>query len=315
MATPAILPKTPSYADQVRSFHRFYTRRIGLLQEGLLQSRFSLTEVRVLYEIAHRGKSTASELSNQLGLDAGYLSRILGNFENSGLISRTPSTTDARQSFLALTPRGRQIFAALDKQQNAEVEAMLSKLNLSEQKRLVSCMQVIEEVLRDKPRPRPAYSLRTHRPGDMGWIVHRHGALYSQEYAYDERFEALVAEIVSEFIHNLDPKRERCWIAEKDGEVVGSIFLVKKSKQVAKLRLLLVEPSARGLGIGKGLVSECVRFAHQAGYRKIVLWTQSELPAARHLYEQAGFRLVAKKRHRSWGRADLVAETWALKLQ
>ena len=192
---------------------------------------------------------------------------------------------------------------------------MLGKLHVSEQKHLASSMQRIEELLGERPRPKPAYRLREHRPGDMGWIVHRHGALYAQEYGYNERFEALVAGIVAEFIQNFDAKRERCWIAEKDGEVVGSIFLVMKSKQVAKLRLLLVEPAARGLGIGKRLVSECVRFARQAGYRKIVLWTQSELPAARHLYEQAGFRLVSKRPHRSWGRDDLVAETWALTLQ
>jgi len=216
---------------------------------------------------------------------------------------------------LALTVRGQKIFSSLDRQQSAEVAAMLGKLHVSEQKHLASSMQRIEELLGERPRPKPAYRLREHRPGDMGWIVHRHGALYAQEYGYNERFEALVAGIVAEFIQNFDAKRERCWIAEKDGEVVGSIFLVMKSKQVAKLRLLLVEPAARGLGIGKRLVSECVRFARQAGYRKIVLWTQSELPAARHLYEQAGFRLVSKRPHRSWGRDDLVAETWALTLQ
>jgi len=315
MATHPVLKENSSYVDRVRRFNRFYTRRIGLLQEELVQSPFSLTEVRVLYEIAHREKSTATELSNELGLDGGYLSRILGNFEKSGLVSRTPSATDARQSFLALTVRGQKIFSSLDRQQSAEVAAMLGKLHVSEQKHLASSMQRIEELLGERPRPKPAYRLREHRPGDMGWIVHRHGALYAQEYGYNERFEALVAGIVAEFIQNFDAKRERCWIAEKDGEVVGSIFLVMKSKQVAKLRLLLVEPAARGLGIGKRLVSECVRFARQAGYRKIVLWTQSELPAARHLYEQAGFRLVSKRPHRSWGRDDLVAETWALTLQ
>jgi DNA-binding MarR family transcriptional regulator/N-acetylglutamate synthase-like GNAT family acetyltransferase len=317
MATQGILEKTPSYVDQVRRFNRFYTRRIGLLQEGLLQSSFSLTEVRVLYEIAHRAKSTARELSSDLRLDAGYLSRILANFEKSDLISRTQSTADARQSFLALTPRGRKVFAPLDNQQNTEVDAILGKLTLPEQKQLISSMQAIERLLgeRSRPQPAPAYRLRAHRPGDMGWVVHRHGALYAQEYGYDERFEALVAGIVAEFVQNFDPKHEKCWIAEQEGEIVGSIFLVKKSKQVAKLRLLLVEPAARGLGIGRRLVSECVNFARQAGYKKIVLWTQSELPAARHLYEQVGFRLVSKKPHRSWGRDNLVSETWALNLQ
>ena len=315
MATQPILEKTPSYVDHVRRFNRFYTRRIGLLHEGLLQSPFSLTEVRVLYEIAHRPKSTARELSSDLALDAGYLSRMLANFEKSGLISRTQSTADARQSFLALTPQGRKVFAPLDSQQNTEVEAMLGKLSVFQQKQLVTSMQAIERLLGEKPKPQPAYRLRSHHPGDMGWVVHRHGALYAQEYGYDERFEALVAGIVAEFIQNFDANRERCWIAEQDGEIVGSIFLVKKSKQVAKLRLLLVEPAARGLGIGRRLVSECVNFARQAGYKKIVLWTQSELPAARHLYEQAGFRLVLEKPHRSWGRDDLVSEIWALKLQ
>jgi DNA-binding MarR family transcriptional regulator/N-acetylglutamate synthase-like GNAT family acetyltransferase len=314
MATQAILEKTPSYIDQVRRFNRFYTRKIGLLHEGLLQSPFSLTEVRVLYEIAHRVKSTARELSSDLGLDPGYLSRILANFEKNGLVSRTQSTADARQNFLALTPRGRRVFAPLDSQQNAEVEAMLRRLSVPEQKQLVTSMQVIEGLLGEKPKPKPAYRLRAHRPGDVGWVVHRHGSLYAQEYGYDERFEALVAGIVAEFIQNFDPKREKCWIAEQDGEIVGSIFLVKKSKQVAKLRLLLVEPCARGMGIGRRLVSECVSFARHAGYKKIVLWTQSELPAARHLYEQAGFRLVSKKPHRNWGRNDLVSEIWALSL-
>jgi DNA-binding MarR family transcriptional regulator/N-acetylglutamate synthase-like GNAT family acetyltransferase len=315
MACQCILTQHDSYVDRVRRFNRFYTRRIGLLQEGLLQSPFSLTEVRVLYEIAPGDGSTATELCRRLGLDAGYLSRILRNFEKSGLLSRAPSKADARQSLLYLTAQGRKVFAALEKRQSDEVAAMLGKLSASEQKRLVASMLVIEELLGEQFGRQMAYRIRLHRPGDMGWIVHRHGVLYAQEYGYDERFEALVASIVSEFIQHFDAKRERCWVAEKNGEVAGSIFLVKKSKQVAKLRLLLVEPSARGLGIGKRLVSECVRFAKEAGYRKIVLWTQSELPAARHLYEQAGFRLVSKKPHRSWGRDNLVAETWALKLQ
>jgi DNA-binding MarR family transcriptional regulator/N-acetylglutamate synthase-like GNAT family acetyltransferase len=315
MASQPIATRSDPYIDQVRRFNRFYTRRIGLLQEGLLRSPFSLTEVRVLYEIAHREKPTAAELCKELGLDAGYLSRLLSNFEKNGLLSRMPSKADARQSLLSLTAYGRRVFTPLERRQGEEVAAMLGKLAASEQKELVSSMLVIEKLLGKKSGCSTRYRIRLHRPGDMGWIVHRHGVLYSQEYGYDERFEALVAGIVSDFIQNFDATRERCWVAEKDGEVVGSIFLVKKSAQVAKLRLLLVEPSARGLGIGKRLVSECVHFAREAGYRKIVLWTQSELPAARHLYEQAGFRLVSKKPHRSWGRADLVAETWALKLR
>jgi DNA-binding MarR family transcriptional regulator/GNAT superfamily N-acetyltransferase len=301
----------------VRSFNRFYTRQIGVLREGLLKSPFSLAEVRVLYEIAHRRQPTATDLCKQLGLDPGYLSRILRGFEKRGLARKSVSQTDGRQSLLTLTSRGRKTFSALDARQNDEVAAMLRPLSRAEQSRLVQAMQVIEGLLGSRTEPRTPYILRPHQPGDMGWVVHRHGALYSQEYGYDETFEALVAEIAAKFIQQLDPRRERCWIAEKDGEIVGSVFLVRespKSKTVAKLRLLYVEPSARGLGIGKRLVDECLRFARQVGYKKIVLWTQSELPAARHVYQEAGFRLVQQKKHRSWGRDNLVSEIWELKL-
>ncbi len=297
----------------VRRFNRFYTRQIGVLGEGLLNSPFSLTEVRVLYELAHRSQSTAVELCKELGLDAGYLSRILRAFELRGLIARTPSTADGRQNLLSLTHKGQKVFAPLEARQNTRVGALLAKLSASSQKHLLDSMRTIERLLDPQPQPGTPYLLRPHQSGDMGWIVHRHGVLYAQEYGYDEHFEALVAEIAAEFIQHFDPKRERCWIAEKDGEIVGCVFAVQKSKTVAKLRLLLVEPSARGLGIGKRLVSECVRFARQVGYKKIVLWTQSELLAARHLYEQAGFRLVRKQPHHSWGR-ELVSETWELKL-
>jgi DNA-binding MarR family transcriptional regulator/GNAT superfamily N-acetyltransferase len=303
--------------DAVRSFNRFYTRQIGVLREGLLKSPFSLAEVRVLYEIARRRQPTATEMWKQLGLDPGYLSRILRGFQKRGLIRKSASLTDRRQSLLALTPPGQKIFSALDSRQNDEVAAMLRPLSRNQQSRLVQAMQVIEGLLGPRTEPKTPYILRPHQPGDMGWVIHRHGALYSQEYGYDESFEALVAEIAANFIQQFDPRRERCWIAEKDGEIVGSVFLVRessKSKTVAKLRLLYVEPSARGLGIGKRLVDECIRFARQAGYKKIVLWTQSELPAARHVYQQAGFRLVQHKKHRSWGREDLVSEIWELKL-
>jgi DNA-binding MarR family transcriptional regulator/N-acetylglutamate synthase-like GNAT family acetyltransferase len=298
----------------VRSFNRFYTRQIGVLHEGLLKSPFSLTEVRVLYEIAHREQPTATELCQQLGLDPGYLSRILRGFEKHGLIRKSASQVDGRQSLLELTARGKETFAALDSRQSKEVATKLRQLPASEQARLVQAMHVIETVLGDRPEPKTPYILRNHHPGDMGWVVHRHGVLYAQEYGYDETFEALVAEIAAKFIQHFDPKRECCWIAEKDGEIVGSVFLVKKSKTVAKLRLLLVEPSARGLGIGKRLVDECLRFARQVGYKKMVLWTQSELPAARHIYQEAGFRLVQQKKHQSWGRDDLVSQVWELKL-
>ncbi len=298
----------------VRAFNRFYTRQIGVLREGLLKSPFSLTELRVLYEIAHRQQPTATELCQQLGLDPGYLSRILRGFEKRGLIRKSASQVDGRQSLLGLTARGKETFATLDTRQSAEVATMLRRLPAAGQARLVEAMSVIETVLGDRPESKTPYILRTHQPGDMGWVVHRHGVLYAQEYGYDESFEALVAEIVAKFIQHFDPRHERCWIAEKDGEIVGSVFLVKKSKTVAKLRLLLVEPSARGLGIGKRLVDECLRFARQAGYKKMVLWTQSELPAARHVYQEAGFRLVQQKKHRSWGRDDLVAQIWEVKL-
>jgi DNA-binding MarR family transcriptional regulator/GNAT superfamily N-acetyltransferase len=304
------------HISAVRRFNRFYTRQIGVLGEGLLKSPFSLTEVRVLYEIAHRKLTNATALCQELGLDPGYLSRILSNLEKRALVSKSASQSDGRQSLLQLTTRGRKTFAALDARQSAEVASMLRAVAPAGQSRLVQAMRTIETSLgapsgTDTKIP---YILRSHQPGDMGWVVHRHGVLYSQEYGYDEQFEALVAEIVAKFIQHFDPRRERCWIAERDGEIVGSVFLVKKSKTVAKLRLLLVEPSARGLGIGKRLVDECLRFARQAGYKKMVLWTQSELPAARHIYQEAGFKLAREEPHRSWGRDDLVSQTWELEL-
>jgi DNA-binding MarR family transcriptional regulator/GNAT superfamily N-acetyltransferase len=303
--------------DTVRRFNRFYTRHIGVLQEGWLNSPFSLTEARVLYELAHREKPTATSVRTSLELDAGYLSRILSSFEKRGLVEKTPSEDDGRQSILALTEEGRQQFAPIDAQTNEQVGAMLGKLSENEQRHLIDAIRSIEKVLapaeHTESTAKASYLLRPHQPGDMGWVVHRQGVLYAQEYGYDEQFEALVAEIVAKFIQHYDPKRERCWIAEKDGEVVGSVFLVAHSKTTAKLRLLYVEPSARGLGIGSRLVSECVRFARQAGYKKMVLWTQSELDAARHIYKKAGFQVVEKKKHHSFSK-DLVAETWELAL-
>lgn len=297
----------------VRRFNRFYTRQIGLLHEGYLDSPFSLTEARILYELAHRDGLTATEIGKDLQVDAGYLSRILRGFERRGLLDRAPSRSDGRQSLLSLTAKGRTAFAPLHARSREEIGAMLGKLSTTDQTRLVDAMRTIEGVLGAHPEQRAPYVLRPHRPGDMGWVVHRHGLLYAQEYGWDEHFEALVAGIVSKFIAHYDPKNERCWIAEKDGEIVGSVFIVKHSKAAAQLRLLLVEPHARGLGIGARLVDECVRFARQAGYRKIVLWTNSVLVAARHLYAKARFRLVRKERHHSFGH-DLVGETWELKL-
>ena len=315
MASPLLLlPKTEETVASVRRFNRFYTRQIGVLQEGLLDSPFSLTEVRVLYELAHQQGVTATGLCAALNLDAGYLSRILRKFEKRGWIHRQPSVSDRRQNLLVLTNKGSREFLPLEERSNQHVRRMLGEMSLEAQQQLIRSMEEIERVLSPPQESAQPYLLRSHQPGDMGWVVYRHGVLYSQEYRYDERFEALVAGIVAEFIQNFDARHERCWIAERNGERVGSVFLVRKSASVSKLRLLLVEPSARGLGIGKRLVEECVRFARQIGYRKMILWTQSELLAARTIYEHAGFPLVEKKPHQSWGRKDLVSETWELKL-
>ncbi len=299
--------------DAVRRFNRFYTRQIGLLGKGYLESPFTLAEVRVLYELAHRDAPAAAEIGKALGLDAGYLSRMLSSFRKRGFLTRHASERDARQSRLSLTEKGRAAFGALEAKSEAAVAKMLEGLPPVEQTRLTGAMAAIESLLGQPAEPTAPYLLRTHQPGDMGWVIHRHGVLYAQEYGWDERFEALVAKIASEFIQKFDPKRERCWIAERDGAMVGSVFLVRKTERVAKLRLLLVEPSARGLGMGARLVAECVRFARPAGYRKITLWTQSVLDAARHIYNQAGFRLVKRERHRSFGQR-LVGETWELTL-
>jgi len=299
----------------VRRFNRFYTKQIGILDEGVLRSPFSLAEMRVLYELAHGTGVSAVDLATALRMDPGYLSRVLRRFRRAGLVRRETSAADGRRSVLTLTEKGRSTFAPFDTRQDEEVAALLARAPAAGQRRLIEAMGVIEEVLggpggdTGEPNPRPP-----HRPGDMGWITHRHGVLYAQEYGYDERFEALVATIVGEFVERLDPARERCWIAERHGEIAGSVFLVKQSAPVAKLRLLYVEPSARGLGIGARLIDECVRFARRAGYRKITLWTQRELLAARHLYQKAGFTLVGTQRHRSFTRRQLVAETWELTL-
>jgi DNA-binding MarR family transcriptional regulator/N-acetylglutamate synthase-like GNAT family acetyltransferase len=309
----------------IRRFNRFYTQKIGVLQEGLLDSAYSLAEVRVLYELAHwrdqvdREATTpspsASRLAARLGLDEGYLSRLLRGFEKRRLIVRKPSPDDGREHILSLTPRGWKALAPLELRARRQVAAMLAPLSGLERSRLASAMTTIERSLAPRPaKPKaPAYTLRSLRPGDIGWVTHRHGVLYAEEYGYDGHFEALVAEIAAHFVQAFDVERERCWIAERGGEILGCVFLVSKSATVAKLRLLLVEPNARGLGLGARLVDECITFARQAGYRKIVLWTQSELLAARRIYEQRGFRRVAEEPHHSFGR-HLVAETWELRL-
>ncbi|HET8967451.1 MAG TPA: helix-turn-helix domain-containing GNAT family N-acetyltransferase [Candidatus Acidoferrum sp.] len=297
----------------IRAFNRFYTRKIGVV-DGIASSPFSLAEARVLYELAHREQPTATDIRKELGLDAGYMSRILGEFERRKLVTREQSKTDERQKFLSLTTKGRKAFAPLDERSNRDAARMLEELSPTERKRFIAAVETVRRLLGDTREPSVPYLLRPHRPGDMGWIVHRQAILYAEEYGWDETYEALAAEIVAQFIRNYDPKRERCWIAEKDGARVGAVFVAKASDEVAKLRLLHVESETRGLGIGKRLVEECVRFARQTGYQKMTLWTQSILHAARHLYEQAGFHVVQEEQHHSFGK-DLTAETWELRLR
>jgi DNA-binding MarR family transcriptional regulator/N-acetylglutamate synthase-like GNAT family acetyltransferase len=297
----------------VRRFNRFYTRRIGVLRAGLGGTAFSLAESRLLYELAHGGERTAAALARGLALDAGYLSRLLRGLRRRGLVAGRTSPEDARQSLLAVTRKGREATAQLEACMRAEVGALLAPLGDAAQGELVEAMRAIERLLDGDARARGLIVLRPHRAGDMGWVVERHGALYAAEFGYDQTFEALVAEIVARFVREFEPRRERCWIAERDGVRLGSVFLVKASRAEAKLRLLIVEPSARGLGIGKRLVEECVRFARAAGYRKLTLWTQSHLEAARRIYERAGFRRVREEPHASFGKR-LVGEYWELRL-
>ena len=310
----------PSIAA-IRRFNRFYTARIGVLQEGLLATPFSLTESRLLYEFAHREHATATELSRDLGLDAGYLSRLLRGFKERGLIKSAPAPHDARHLQLRITPAGRRAFAPLDTRTQSEITRLLAGLTDADQRDLLQSMARIEQLLDDKNPRQPPYLLRAHRPGDIGWVIERHGALYAREYRWDMRFEALVAHIAARFIEQFDASREACWIAERDHANIGCVFLVQARNEatdapiegVAQLRLLLVEPSARGLGIGARLVDECERFARQAGYTRIVLWTNSVLLAARGIYAKAGYRLLKSESHTSFGH-DLVGETWELPL-
>ncbi|MDP9321615.1 MAG: bifunctional helix-turn-helix transcriptional regulator/GNAT family N-acetyltransferase [Chloroflexota bacterium] len=298
----------------VRRFSRFYTRQLGLLRDGYLESPFSLTEARVLYELANREHAVAAVLTKDLDLDAGYLSRILAAFRRRGLVEKRPSPEDARRSELRLTKRGRSVFASLDSRSRDDIGAQLARLAVADQERLVGAMATVERLLGEpQAATGGSYVLRVPRSGDYGWVVQRHGALYAEEYGWNEEFEGLVAGIVGKFVEHLDPARERCWIAERDGDNVGCVFAVRHSASVAKLRLLLVEPKARGLGIGKRLVDECIAFSRAAGYKKLRLWTNSVLRAARHIYEEAGFELIAEDSHHSFGK-DLVGETWELKL-
>jgi DNA-binding MarR family transcriptional regulator/GNAT superfamily N-acetyltransferase len=311
--TPTTIAPLEQRVAAVRRFNRFYTRQIGVVAEGYLDSPFSLAEGRVLYELAHRDGLTAATLAAEIGLDAGYLSRILRRFEQRGFLQRARSRADGRQALLTLTARGRKAFAPVHARSRDQIATMLTRLPVAKQHRLLEAIHTIEELLGVPAERSSPYLLRAHQPGDMGWVVHRHAVLYAEEYGWDEQFEALVATVVAGFITRFDPRREHCWIAEKDGEPIGSVFLVKRSKTVGQLRLLLVEPKARGLGLGARLVDECLRFARRAGYRRVTLWTNSVLIAARRIYEAAGFRLVHSEPHRSFGH-DLVGETWAIDL-
>jgi DNA-binding MarR family transcriptional regulator/GNAT superfamily N-acetyltransferase len=301
---------TANRVDAVRRFNRFYTRRIGALEPRYLGSPFPLPQARVLYELGERGETTASELGAELDLDLGYLSRLLHGLKRQGLVQGEAAKEDARRVRLSLTARGRKAYQQLDARSREEVAGMLGELAAREQARLVGALQAVESVLHNQ---KPEIALRSHRPGDIGWVVHAHGRIYAAEYGWDERFEALVADIVASFVKKLDKDRERCWIAEMDGEPVGSVFVVRESKMVAKLRLLIVDPKARGRGLGRRLVEECIAFARDRDYRKLVLWTQSNLAAARAIYKKAGFKRVKQEKHASFG-VKLTGEYWELPL-
>jgi DNA-binding MarR family transcriptional regulator/GNAT superfamily N-acetyltransferase len=296
----------------VRAFNRFYTRVLGLLDEGLTRSAYSLTEARVLFEIAQHHRAGVTDLRSWLGVDAGYLSRILARFESDGLIARERSDSDARRQTARLTTQGRTVFADLDARAADDVRAMLGSVSEPGQRRLLDAMRTIEDLLTDRAgRAKPA--LRELRPGDLGWVVQRHGALYAEEYGWDDTFEALVARIVADYVDNRDPKRDNAWIVEVDGAPVGTVFCVHRDSRVARLRLLLVEPSARGMGVGSSLVDACVDFARGAGYGELVLWTNSVLAGARRIYERAGFELVHEAPNPAFGQ-QLTEQTWRLEL-
>ncbi len=311
-----------SRVEAIRRFNRFYTRRIGVLHEGLLASKFTLTESRLLWELAHRDQLTATELARELDLDTGYLSRLLRSLKERGLVMSARAAADARHQHLSLTAAGKRAFAPIDTRSQADVSALLATLGEAQQQQLLAAMACIEQMLGApaETHARPVL-LRAHRPGDMGWVIARHGGLYADEYGWDAGFESLVARIAADFLEHFDAKREACWIAERDGANVGSVFLVQARDEtthavidgVAQLRMLLVEPSARGLGLGERLVDECQRFARRAGYRKITLWTNAILLAARGIYAKQGYVLVKSEPHRSFGH-DLVGEIWELTL-
>jgi DNA-binding MarR family transcriptional regulator/GNAT superfamily N-acetyltransferase len=293
----------------IRAFNRFYTARIGVLRDGLLATEHSLSEARVLFELGHRDAMDVADLRRTLELDAGYLSRLLGRLESRGLLERERSAADARRRRVALTDQGRAAFATLDERSAAEVGALLEGLRDEDRDRLLDALRTVREVLDGAPRPEP-FVLRPLRPGDIGWAIHRHGVLYAEEYGWDETFEALVARVLGDFVQSHDPRREAGWIAEVGGRPAGCVFCVRRDERTAQLRCLLVEPGARGMGVGGRLVEECLRFARRARYAEMVLWTNDVLAGARRIYERAGFRLVAEEPHTSFGH-DLVGQTWS----
>lgn len=313
--TTSLASEVDLAADAFRRFNRFYTGFIGLLDEGLVRSGYALTEARVLFELATRSECGASEIANELGLDPGYLSRILRKFEEAGLLVRSPLPYDARHSVLRLTRKGKTAFADLNKRSSEQANTILEAITPLNRTALLHSMHTIESLLSKDTRNKPAFVLRPHRPGDMGWVVQRQTVLYVEEYGWNSEYEALAARIVADFIERFDPTRERCWVADRNNEPLGCIFLVRhpEQEQTAKLRLLHVERTARGLGLGKALVTECLQFARSAGYKKVTLWTQSILHAAHKIYQQAGFQLVAEQPHHSFG-VDLVGQTWDLGL-
>ncbi len=314
--SPVPSPSSAAHIQAVRRFNRFYTQRIGVL-DPYLGSEFSLTEVRVLYELAHRDQPTASELGRDLALDAGYLSRILRRFERQGWLARVPSPADARHSLLALTDAGHKIFAPLKQQSSDKASALLAALMPGQQRELVSAMATMQRLLAPVTESTPTRTrtivLRDPKPGDMGWVVQQHGEIYAREYGWNSEFEALVANIVSKYLEKVQPESRKCWIAELDGEQVGAVFVVRKTASVAQLRMLILTPQARGLGLGGRLVDECIQFARSKGYKKMQLWTNSCLDAARALYAKRGFRLVRSEPYNGFGH-DLVGETWELRL-
>jgi len=299
-------------AAAIRRFNRLYTQRIGILEEGYLDTDYPLAAVRLVFELGDRGEAIAADLARELNLDPGYLSRLVNRLRRDGMLSRRPAPRDRRQSVLSLTDRGREVFEMVNRRSQDDIGSLLTSMPEADQRRLVEALGVAGRLLGDV-YPAPVVVLREHRPGDMGWVVQAHGALYADEFGWDERFEALVAEITAGFLRAFDPARERCWIAERDGSPVGCVFVVRQDDEVAKLRLLLVDPSARGGGLGRTLVRECIRFARAAGYRRMVLWTNDVLIGARRIYEAEGFSITDQTPHADFGK-PMVGELWELAL-